>query len=846
MEGELGTVLWHMLAGATLLFGSGIFPALFIIKILDPLSDTFRKVMLLPAISLLVVFGVAGWMVVITGKFDSATLMLLLIVANCIAALFHWKRDVIRVRRLSQWELMEERADLIESEGELPKSVETESLNEDTTELEEDIEKKKKLAIDLASSRSWWLPLALATAALLSLLPLLLFEYPNGVDWIGFSTLSHRLATSGDLSLPAISEGNWTYPPALPATAALLENVVGMTPASAIHLVGQLSLFALLWGIAGASDRWGASGPTLLCLALVPALFVKAHDSGYPTVASQLGLVIGLLVLLRPIAERRRGQDILFAICVITTGAIHPTGALYLGTLLGAYLITHRFGMRREIAVSRLALTSAVILSIAAYIVLVTFAPRLLSEPVFSEYGWQGGFSLILFNGPVAIALAGWALWRTRTSIEVVMLAVWIGINWILTLVHLFNGVIAFSFLTLLSYVLYSMALHAFHIPLAIVGGIILSNSVKLTPRERPISVDQDGEAMVQEMLEASRNLSVDEISASAKEATDEESALMWLPMALPQPINKKWMTAVFIFVILQLTIANALLIELSSHDELRVQTKGDRDLMSTLDLPAGSVLFTEDAHWGNAYDIDEEIGMTTFPSLGLVDVRVNNQGHARSAILKDDTETLRELGVTHALSSPMGTFGEVFAKSPYWEISRDIDGSRLWILKEIPTSRSATSSTFVYPDENSCIASCQWRADPWWMVDADQLMNRPDSQPFLSQGDISFDVPLERGSRDQTVKINIMIDAPSGLSVEIYSIDGTEIEGRHYTTDGGWQQLTLITKTSLADELKVEIVVSGGGSSWVNPLAITGRGDQLIDHDGVRIHWVELRPMVE
>jgi hypothetical protein len=131
-------------------------------------------------------------------------------------------------------------------------------------------------------------------------------------------------------------------------------------------------------------------------------------------------------------------------------------------------------------------------------------------------------------------------------------------------------------------------------------------------------------------------------------------------------------------------------------------------------------------------------------------------------------------------------------------------------------------------------------------MVDADQLINRPDSQPFLSEGNISLTVPLERGSNDQTVKINVMIDAPAGLSVEIYSTDGNEIEGRYYTTNGGWQQLTLITKTSLADELKVEIIVAGGGSSWVNPLAITGRGDQLIDHDGVRIHWVELRPMVE
>ena len=267
---------------------------------------------------------------------------------------------------------------------------------------------------------------------------------------------------------------------------------------------------------------------------------------------------------------------------------------------------------------------------------------------------------------------------------------------------------------------------------------------------------------------------------------------------------------------------------------------------MSTLNLPAGSVLFTEDAHWGNVYDIDEQIGMTTFPSLGLVDVRVNNQGHARSAILQDDTKTLRELGVTHALSSPMGTFGEVFAISPYWEISRDIDGSRLWILKETPTSRSAASSTFVYPSEQNCIDPCEWRLDPWWMVDADQLVNRPDSQPFLTRGEITMTIPLERGSHDQTVKINVMIDAPAGLEVRVYAIDGAEIEARKFTTNGGWQQLTLITKTSLATDFEVLIRVNGGGSGWINPLAITGRGDRLLDHDGVRIHWVELRPMVE
>ncbi|MBT4060306.1 MAG: hypothetical protein HOE69_08415 [Euryarchaeota archaeon] len=846
MEGEFAVAIWHLLAGSILLFGAGLFPALHIIRILDPLSDTLRKIMLTPAISLLVVFGVSGWMVVMTGNFSSAKLLMLFILINLASVGIYWKRDVVRVRRLTQWELLQEKTDIIEAEGEMPKSINTESLNGGVTELEEDVAKKQTLVEELAAHRSPWLPFALAAAALLSLLPLLLFEYPNGVDWIGFSTLSHRLATTGDLSLPAISQGFWTYPPAFPATAALLESTLGMTPASAVHLVGQLSLFALLWGIAGAADRWGASGPTLLCLALVPALFVKAHDSGYPTVASQLGLVIGLLVLLRPVAERRKGQDILFALCVITTGAIHPTGSLYLGTLLIAYLLTHKFGIRREASVSRLALTSVIVLSIASYIVLVTFAPRLLSEPIFSEYGWQGGLSLIIFNGPIIIGLAGWAIWRNRNSVEIILLAAWIALNWILTLIHLMNGILAFSFFTLLSYVLYSMALHAFHIPLAILAGLLISKRAKLTPRERPIPIDQTGEALMQEMLEASRNLSAEEISASAQEAIDEKSEMMWLPMKLPGPINSNWLIAIFLFVLFQLTIANALLIELSTHEELRVQTNGDRKLMSTLALPENSVIFTEDAHWGNAYDLDPDIGVTTFPSLGLVDVQVNNQGIVRSAIIRDDVETLQQFGVTHALTSPMGTFGEIIAISPYWELDRDIDGSRLWELKVIPTSRSAVMSTFVYPSESSCQDDCEWRPDPWWMVDADQLVTRPDSQPFISEGELNITIPLERGNHDQTAKVNVMIDAPEGIKIAIYSMDGSEMEGRQYTTKGGWQQLTVITETSLEDSFEVEIVISGGGDGWVNPLAITGRGDRLFDYDGVRIHWVEVRPMVE
>ncbi len=861
MEGGVGVVLWDTLIGSLILFAGGFFPALSLLRILDPLADFTRRLMLIPALSLLVNFAVAGWLVVLTNRFDVINLLLLLLLVNSLAGLFLWQRDVVRVRRLSQWELLAERMDLIESEGVLRRKRGGEREDEKSVrEVEEDVQEKQRIAAELAAGRPAWLPLALAASALLSLLPLLLFEYPNGVDWVGFSTLTHSLASRGTLDLPAISEGSWTYPPAFPAVAALLESLGGIPPASAIHLLGQLSLFALLWGVAGAADRWGAAGPTLVALALGPALFIKAHDSGYPTVASQLGLVIGLLVLVRPQAERKRGGDLIFALSVITTGAIHPTGAIYLGCLLAAYLVAHRFGFRSKLAISRLALTSTAVLSLAIYIVLVIFAPRLFSEPVFSEYGWQGGGSLIMFNGPILVGLGLWSAWRGRNSVEVILLATWLTLNWALTLIHLLSGIIAFSVLTLLSYVLYSMALHAFHLPLAILTGILLAANPRLSPRQRPMGIDERGEVAIQRLIEDERGKDADAVAASAaaenEEGTDEspvagsnssaeDGRVMWLPRQLPTPVDGRVLMSILIFVVFQLTIANFLLIDLADHPELRVQTDGDRKLMSTLSLPAGSVIFTEDAHWGNVYDLPEDVGITTFPSLGLVDVRVNHQGKVKSAILRDDVETLNSLGVSHALTSPLGSFGSVLASSYHWQVLKDVDGSRLWELHSQPTMNSAITSTFVYPEKFDCIGNCQWRVDAWRGVDADQLQNRPSSQPFLTDGEIELEVLLFTGSVDATVKLNLMVDAPAGLEVRMTTLDGDEVSNKRFVTHGGWQQMSMVVETPVAKSITVSVDVSGGGDGWVNPLGITGRGDRVFDEDGVRIHWLEMRPMV-
>ena len=67
----------------------------------------------------------------------------------------------------------------------------------------------------------------------------------------------------------------------------------------------------------------------------------------------------------------------------------------------------------------------------------------------------------------------------------------------------------------------------------------------------------------------------------------------------------------------------------------------------------------------------------------------------------------------------------------------------------------------------------------------------------------------------------------------------------RGHTTAGGWEQLSLALHTSTGDRIEVTVKVSGGGETWINPTGASGRGDRIFDESGVRLHWVELRPMV-
>ena len=100
-------------------------------------------------------------------------------------------------------------------------------------------------------------------------------------------------------------------------------------------------------------------------------------------------------------------------------------------------------------------------------VALFVMAPRLFDEAVFSEYGWQGGRPMLVYNG-ILLFVAIFAAFRLRKTLEGRIAVSWFALLWVMTLVHLVEGLRNIPVLSLLSYTLYSMALHAFHIPLAV------------------------------------------------------------------------------------------------------------------------------------------------------------------------------------------------------------------------------------------------------------------------------------------------------------------------------------------------------------------------------------------
>ena len=525
--------MWEVIL---IIFLPTIAPGLALIRILDASADTFRKTLLCFPIGLLTLFGISGLLFVVE-LWSILSLTLVLLLTNILSIVFLLRKVQIEQTTYTQWQKMEA-------------AIHGVVLSESEPEIEHEVATQHWFQ----SNRNPVLQIIAGCFCLLTLVPILMFDRPFGVDWIGFSTLASNVGQTGTFEVQSPNKGLWTYPPAFPTVLAWVSTMTGTPVQQAILVLGHLSLFALLLGVWGGMDRLGAGASSVLAMGASFALFSKVFDSGYPTVASQLGLVVGLLIVLRPIQQSLRYHITAFIFLAICAVLIHPTGAIYLAALLFASLVTRERLSEGEKAQRKpIFFTSLVIISSMFVIALIFFAPRMLSEPVFAEYGWQGGKPMLMFNGPLML-FAGISVYLGRASLEIQLLSIWFASLWLLSFVHLIEGLADVQVLSLLSYTLYSMALHAYHIPLAVIVGLLASRSTSFT--------------------------TVDDSST-------------WFGLEMDSFIRPMYSTVFLVALMIGSILSVGLLTNLSSHDELHATTSGDAQLREYLASNPRTELFT-------------------------------------------------------------------------------------------------------------------------------------------------------------------------------------------------------------------------------------------------------------
>ncbi|RZD41302.1 MAG: hypothetical protein CXT70_04755 [Methanobacteriota archaeon] len=448
-----------MLLTVALILLVSLLPGFALVRILDASSDTFRKLLLMPALGLLLIFGLNGLLLLLKMWSVFSVVICLLIINGLSMMQIKSTSD----EGTSQWRILE--------------SAMNDNLNSlSDKEIGDEVAAQKWFQVNRVTWKS-----VFAFIICLSVLFIPIIQHlPFGVDWIGFSVLSGQIVQTESLNLSGTNIGYWTYPPAYPALSAFIGSVLNLDSAVAVFELGHYSLFAIMLGIWGAMDRNGAGVEAIFAMVLGLGIFAKTFDSGYPTVASQLGLVVGLLVLLRQTSVNVKHHTRAFIIAVICVALIHPTGAIYLGLLMVSHIIIGLAG-KESIGdgARKILIASSILLLIAATIALLKIAPRMLDVAVFAEYGWQGGRPLLFYNG-ILLIFGLVAAYRLRNCIEARMLTIWISLLWLLTGIHLIEGFDKVPILSLLSYTLYSMSIHAFHIPLTVLVALWLSPTTNL------------------------------------------------------------------------------------------------------------------------------------------------------------------------------------------------------------------------------------------------------------------------------------------------------------------------------------------------------------------------------
>ena len=759
-----------------------IAPGLALTRILDASADSFRKALLCFPIGLLALFGVSGLLFVLQ-FWSIVNLSIVIILMNALSMAFLFRKVHVERTTYTQWQKMEAALHGI-------------VLNESEPEIEQEVAAQQWFQ----NNRNPTVQIIAGCFCLLTLVPILMFDRPFGVDWIGFSTLASNVGQTGTFQVQSPNAGLWTYPPAFPTVLAWIVGITDAPIEHAILVLGHFSMFALLLGVWGSMDRLGAGASSVLAMGASFALFAKVFDSGYPTVASQLGLIVGLLIVLRPLQQSLRYHITAFVFLAICAVLIHPTGAIYLAALLLASIMTRvRLSEEEKSQRKPIFLTSVIIISSMFVVALIFFAPRMLSEPVFAEYGWQGGKPMLMFNGPLMM-LASISIYLGRASREIRLLSVWFASLWLLSFVHLIEGLANIQVLSLLSYTLYSMALHAYHIPLAVIVGLLASRSTSFT--------------------------SIDDSSS-------------WFGLEM-DPFFRPFQCSVFIVVLMLGAMASVgLLTNLSTHDELHATTSGDSTLREYLAAhPPNDYVYSENVHWGHSYAFEASLQTTSIPTLGLLTLDESVQAAATTALRTDDVQSLRTLGIGSAVSSPIGTVALTLGPSPYWSMEQSFQGARYWKLWDEPSPSRVTSAVIL--DTTICeeTKGCELKKDPWRNHRFSDPLDRGEDRIVLDRkGAYTWMDTINDANVIGMYTICLVYE-------QIGDFDSYEIkmndQAMNLRKESGWNHEC--TNVQVNQTLDVQIELMQDGVSWINPLGFSGRSSEIIDATGIRIHHIEFK----
>ena len=621
----------------------------------------------------------------------------------------------------------------------------------------------------------------------LLLSPVFVLDIPYGVDWIGFSNILVALNQSGAMSFSEPNSGAWIYPTGFISAAGLLSIFPNIDEFQALMILGFYSLFGIVLGVFAVGEKYNAGIFCGLMMFLGVGLFAKSFDSGWPTIASQIPVLVGLLILQESDFAVEIGNRLKLLFTILGALIIHPTGAISLLILIFVVLFiqTNKVSKREN----RVAFIGIIFLfSIASSLL----SSNLSNLEQFSEYGWQGGMVLIKFNAPLCL-IAFYFMIKHQEDPSLNIFSKWIIVTWIFSFLHLLPILEELPAFKLLGYLCYSMGLHMFHIPFSLASGIGLMLSLQ---------------------------------SIQAKEESNN----------IFNHFNSKQAISLLFVCCLLVPIGMYSLIQTEENKHHFATTFSTLELIDQVNsMEIDSVVYTENSHWGYLQIEELNFQTTSIPRLGLMVENNYVQSEATRAIMSNDFRTLGVLGIEYAITSPMGSLHYTLIESGSWNIVIDIDGSRLWKLDA--NTSNLNIQAFALSELDCGEKDCTQVKDLWRDYRYNDQLLLGENRVKLSH-EATIRLPI--GFVNQTGKGCLLYEVRGNVDEFIlrFSSNNNSIDA-NFKTSPGWHLDCAENISSGSIDLEFDVQISND-VGFVNPSGFSGRGDYLLEKPGIVLHHFE------